>query len=95
MSLESFIRLYQELLTMVDPSNTLSVVCAENVLRLIYALARHSGKANSITIRCMDSGVRQFSDLVRHRNEFAGKPGEFHANNAKRQRLRDVLYPHC
>ena len=95
MSIESFIRLLQELLTMVDPNDDLSIMTAESTLRTLCILARRSGKASPITIRCMDAAIRNFRSIVQHRDEFAGVPGNYKANNAKRQRLRDALYPHC
>ena len=95
MSLESFIRLYQELLTMIDPDNDYSVQCAVSMLHMLYTLAHNSGKASPITIRAMDSGVRNFENLARHRNDFAGKPGDYKGNNAKRQRLKNMLVPSC
>ena len=95
MSLDGFIRLFQSLLTMADPENELSVEYAETILRMVFALARQSGKADPVTIRCMDSGVRCFRSIFRHREEFIGKPGEFKTNNTKRQRLKNLLYPSC
>lgn len=95
MSLDCFIRLLQSLLTMVDLKNELSVEYAETILRMVYALARQSGKAEPMTMRCMVAGIERFKLIARHREEFTGKPGEFKANHAKRQRLKDVLYPSC
>lgn len=95
MSLESFIRLYQELLTMIDPDDMLSVEFAKSILHMIFVLARRSGKADSVTLRCMDNGVHSFERIARHRDDFAGKPGDFAGNNAKRQRLTHMLRPGC
>lgn len=95
MSLESYIKLYQELLTMVDPENPYSVEQAENILRQILFMARISQKADALTIRCMHAGAHEFSAIVRHRDDFAGKRGDFHGNEAKRQRLMHMLGPHC
>lgn len=95
MSLDTFIRLFQSLLTMADPDNELSVEYAETILRMVFALVRQSGKADAMTMRCMDNGVQNFRLIFRHREEFAGRPGEFKTNSAKRQRLKDLLYPSC
>ena len=95
MSLDSFVRLLQELLTMVDPRDELSIECAKTTLRMVFALALKSGKADPFTMRCMDRAILIFEDLVRHRDDFIGKPGSFHTNNAKRQRLKNLLYPSC
>lgn len=95
MSLDSFIRLYQELLTMVDPNNEMSVEYAVNVLRQIMILARQSHKVDPLTERCMFNGINEFPRIARHRDDFAGKPGDYAVNAAKRQRLRHMLVPHC
>lgn len=95
MSLESYIRMYQELLTMVDPSNPYSVEHAVNILREILFLAQQSHMANPLTIRSMYNGIQEFASIARHRADFAGKPGDFHGNQTKRQRLMQMLGPHC
>ncbi len=95
MSLDSFLRLLQELLTMVNPGDGLSIECAQTTLRMIVALARDSGKVDPYTLRCMDRATLIFKDLVHHRKDFIGSPGNFQANNAKRQRLQNMLYPSC
>lgn len=95
MSLDGFIRLFQSLLTMADPDNELSIEYAETILRMVFALARQSSKVDSVTMRCMDNGIHSFRSIFRHREEFIGKPGAFKTNNAKRQRLKDLLYPSC
>ena len=95
MSLESYIRLYQELLTMVDPDNDMSVEYVINILQQILVLARQSNKIDGFTARCMHTGVHECAAIARHRDEFAGKPGDFHGNQAKRMRLQQMLGPHC
>ena len=95
MSLQSYIRLYQELLTMVDPNNPYSIEHALGILRQILFMAEQSKMANAETIEYMDAGIYQFEYLAKHHDNFAGKPGDFHGNEAKRQRLMHMLIPHC
>lgn len=95
MSVEQLIRFFQELLTMVDLDNELSVQSANAILSNLYGLLRSSGKCNSIVITMMFRFRDNFSFYCRHREEFAGKPGDSERNSAKRDRLRHTLYPGC
>ena len=95
MSAEQLIRFFQELLTMVDPDNELSVQSANAILSNLYGLLRSSGKCNTLVLRLMIRFRDNFGFYCRHREEFAGEPGDFERNSAKRDRLRETLYPSC
>ena len=95
MSTRSFILFLQELLTMVDKDNPLSVQAARNALSSVIALARASKKADAITLRTMDRAETNFMVLVDHQEDFAGRPGSFTENEKKRRWLLHALTPGC
>ncbi len=95
MSLERFIELLQALITMTDPNNEFQMLNARNILKNLMELARDSEKADALAIRAMGRSFREFSDIMRHKDDFAGKPGDYSGNNAKRQRLKYMFLPHC
>ncbi len=95
MSFERYIELLQMLITMTDPDDSNEVLCAMNILKNLLELARSSEKANAITIRAMAQGFNGFTRLLRSKDDFAGEPGDYTGNQAKRQRLAMILKPHC
>lgn len=95
MNENGFLMFLQQLLTMVEKTEPASVQCAKNALENVYALARQSGKSDSLTIRMMDSAIRLFDRLVWHKEDFAGQPGDYAGNEAKRHHLRMMLWPGC
>ncbi len=95
MSLERYIEFLQAIITMTDPNNEEEMLNARNVLRNLLELARSSGKANALTIRSMMSGYHEFSYLMRKKEDFAGQPGDYAGNQAKRQRLQMMIRPGC
>ena len=54
-----------------------------------------SGMANGDVLRAMRVGYVEFNYILEHKDEFAGKPGDYHGNQAKRQRLAMMVRPHC
>lgn len=95
MSEKRFLETLQALLTMVDPGSVASRACVKNVLESIAALARESRKCNSPTIRMIYNTQEIIDHLIDHREDFAGKPGEYQANVAKLQQLRLAINPGC
>lgn len=95
MSEKRFIQILQALLTMVDPNSKTSVACVKSTLENLWALAVDSEKADVITIDIMGRAIYCFDSLIYHRDDFAGIPGDYHGNTAKRHRLLNMLYPSC
>ena len=95
MSKESFIRLLQSLLTMVDPDDPYSVKCVERTLENIFMLARESKKCDPFTMRLMLQALSSVQRLIVDREDFIGKPGQYATNVAKRHRLEQMLMPGC
>lgn len=95
MSEDKFLELLQSLLTMVDPENPCSVACMRTVLINIQSMAQQSGKVSRLTAVMMDFAQNRFCELIDHRKDFAGVPGEFQQNHHKRIRLRMMLTPGC
>ena len=95
MSFERYIELLQALLTMTNPDNEEEVLNARNILKNLLELSRSSQMADPLTLRAMTMAYHQFTVLLRHREDFAGKPGDIAANRAKRQRLAMMVRPGC
>jgi len=95
MSLERYIELLQAIITMTNPENEEQMLNARNILKNLLELARSSGMAGGPTMRAMTEGYHGFSMIMRHRENFAGKPGDYAGNQAKRHRLEMVIVPHC
>ena len=95
MSVDRLICFLQELLTMMEPSNDLSVASTKAILDNLYGLLRSSGKCNSIVLRMLIRFRDNFAYYSNHREEFIGVPGDFQRNKAKRDRLAQTLYPGC
>jgi len=95
MSLERYIELLQAIITMTNPENEEQMLNARNILKNLLELARSSGMAAGPTMRAMTEGYHGFSMIMRHRADFAGKPGDYAGNQAKRHRLEMVIGPHC
>ncbi len=95
MSFDNFLSYLQQLLTMVDPLDLHSVALAKGALSKTIALARISRKTDAVTLRTMVMAEEQFEYLADHRMDFAGVPGEYDKNAARRRRLGLVLRPGC
>ena len=95
MNEDTFLKLLQSLITMTDANDATSIACSKSILVNLNALLRSSGMANAIVMRMVMSAERIFEDLIAHKNDFAGKPGERSKNKAKRDRLAMTLFPHC
>lgn len=95
MSLERYIELLQAIITMTDPENEEQMLNAKNILKNLLELAKSSGMTVGPTMRAMTQGYYEFSMIMHHREDFAGKPGDYAGNQAKRHRLEMVVGPHC
>ncbi len=95
MSLDRFVELLQALITMTDPNNEFQILYARNVIKNLMELAGDSEKADALTLRAMGRSFYEFSSIMRHKDDFAGKPGDYAGNSAKRQRLKYMFLPHC
>lgn len=95
MSFEKYIELMQILITMTNPKNEDDVLYARNILRNLQDLARSSQKVDAVTFRTMVLGEQSFTSLLRRKDDFAGKPGDYAGNHAKRLRLAMLLRPTC
>ena len=95
MSMENFLSFLQQLLTMVESNNISSIALAKTALVSTIGVARSSGKVDAITLRSMMIAEQEFEVLVRHRDDFAGVPGEYQKNQVKRQRLVHMIRPGC
>lgn len=95
MSSKRFIQLLQSLLTMVDPNSPTSVACVKTTLESILALVTESGKVDIMTIKLIRMTNAQIDYLIVHKADFAGKPGDIPGNNAKQERLKNMLRPGC
>ena len=95
MSAERYIELLQMLITMTDPRNQEEVLHATNILKELLELAKSSGKVKGFTLHMMHQGYFEFPFLLDRKEEFAGKPGDYDTNRAKRQRLAMLLRPGC
>ncbi|MGN1022755.1 MAG: hypothetical protein ACI4OJ_04585 [Lachnospiraceae bacterium] len=92
MSIESFIKLYQELLTITEP-NEISMLKAKTILVNLLELCKDNGKMEFP--RMILWGITNFDAIYDHRDEFIGKPGDYKVNEEKRQRLRNAICAHC
>ena len=95
MNKDGFLRFLQQLLTMVDEESDTSVMCARVALESVNALARESGKSDGVTLRMMDCAIGVFPRLVHYRKDFAGVPGDYSGNAAKRRHLAMMIMPGC
>lgn len=95
MSLENFLSFLQQIITMTNPKDTASVALAKNAVVSVIALARSSEKVDALTWRVMNEAEMLLEQLLRHQDDFAGKPGDYVGNKNKRHRLLNVLRPGC
>lgn len=95
MSLENFLSFLQQIITMTDPDDTASVALAKNAVVSVIALAHSSKKVDALTWRVMYAAEMRLEQLLRHKEDFAGKPGDYVGNQNKRHRLLNVLRPGC
>lgn len=94
-SLDRFIELLQALITMTDPEDMDEMKYAKEVLRNLNRLAGSSMKVTREVLRTMMAAYAQFDMLMQHKSEFAGRPGDYAANDAKRHRLAMTIRPGC
>ena len=95
MSLENFLSFLQQIITITDPDNAASVALAKNAVVSVIALAYSSQKVDAFTWRVMHTAEMSLEQLLRHKDDFAGKPGDYTGNSNKRHRLLNVLRPGC
>lgn len=95
MSEKRFLQMLQALLTMVDPKSETSVACVKSTIESIWALAVESQKVDAKTMHVIGNARSRIDILIYHKDDFAGKPGDYHGNMAKQQRLLNMLYPSC
>ena len=95
MSLENYLSFLQQIITMADPHDKASVALAKNAVTAVNALAHTSQKTDALTGRVMLVAEVQFERLLHHKDDFAGKPGDYMGNQNKRHRLLNVLRPGC
>ena len=95
MSLERYLELLQAIITMTNPENEEQMLNAKNILKNLLELADSSEMTDGPTMRAMTQGYDEFSMIMRHREDFAGRPGDFAGNTAKRHRLEMMVGPHC
>ena len=95
MNKDTFLKLLQSLITMTDPKDPASVASSKAILVNLEGLLKSSGMADGLVMRLVVTAERNFDDLVKHKKDFAGKPGDISANKAKRDRLEMTLFPHC
>ena len=95
MNMNNFLSYLQQLLTMMDPGDLTSRTLAKNALMSTIALAISSNKVDPMTHRMMLAAEVRFDVLLHYRDHFVGVPGELEKNAQKRQRMADVLLPHC
>ena len=95
MSLENFMIFLQQIITMTDPGDPVSVALAKTSVESVIALAYSSQKVDPATWRVMYSAEMRLDQLLRHKQDFAGKPGDYIGNQNKRHRLLNVLRPGC
>lgn len=95
MSEKRFLETLQALLTMVDPDSETSIACVKATITNILALAKSSQKCNHMAVYMMEQALFMMDHLILSRDDFAGRPGDYAGNTAKRQRLGLVLRPHC
>ncbi len=95
MSEDMFLKLLQSLLTMVDPEDPLSVASFQNVLNSVLAMGEKAKAVDGETRMLMMRAAKYPEDIIYNRKDFAGKPGDYKGNQAKRNRLYQALMPSC
>lgn len=95
MNRDTFLKFLQSLITMTDAKDPTSIASAKAILVNLDGLIRSSGMANGQVMRMVVNAERIFENLILHKDEFAGKPGEVSNNKVKRDRLEMTLFPHC
>lgn len=95
MSEEDFIKLLQDILTMVDPEDPNSIALGKITLETLFNLGVNSGKVDGLTARMMLRAREGFKFIVERKVEFEGKPGAFLENEQKRRRLMMMLSASC
>lgn len=95
MSIQNFLSFLQQIITMTDPDNAASVALARNALTAVTALALTSHTIDSLVYGVMKAADLQLENLLRHKDDFKGVPGDYRGNENKRHRLLLVLRPGC
>jgi len=95
MSLDNYLSFLQQIITMTDIFDKASVALAKNAVTAVNALAQTSQKVDALTWRVMLAAEMQLELLLHHKDDFAGKPGDYMGNQNKRHRLLNVLRPSC
>lgn len=95
MTEENYLSFLQQLLTMTDSSDRVSVIRAESILLNLFEIMRNTENTNPVVTRMVMLTIRQFRYLLDHAKDFTGKPGEYKLNAEKRRRLALVIEPGC
>jgi len=95
MSQDQFLKLLQSILTMTDAKQKVSAVYAGRMLENLFELALDSGKCDGLTLHMMENSIRLLDVLIKRKADYAGVPGDYAGNQAKRNRLGEALYPRC
>ena len=95
MSKGSFLRFLQSIITMVDPKDESSVALGYTTLVSLISMANSSHKVDAFTLHLMRMAVLNYEGLIMHQEDFAGIPGDYHNNVAKRHRLEHAIRPGC
>ena len=95
MNRDTFLKFLQSLITMTDANDPASIASAKAILVNLCGLIRSSGMANGQVMSMVTNAEQIFENLVLHKEDYAGKPGDVNKNKAKRNRLEMTLFPHC
>ena len=95
MSEEGFLLFLQEIITMTDKKNAYSIAYGKNLLKQLADFAILSKKVDPVTYRMMMEAIRSFDFIMENKGDFAGVPGDYHRNQAMRNRLAMMLRPGC
>ena len=95
MSLDSFLSYLQQLITMVDPEDPYSVDLAKDALDATVEITLKSQMASQVVQDVMKEARREFQFIVKHKDSYAGVPGDLIMNGIKRRRLGTILRPGC
>ena len=95
MNYDTFLKLLQSIITMVDENDPSSVKRGKTILENLRDLVWSSGKANGQVRRMIVGAIDNYENLIQLKDDFAGAPGEIMRNKAKREKLAMAIYPHC
>ena len=80
---------------MTDANDPASIANAKAIIINLNGLIRSSGMASGQVMRMVDNAEHISENLISHKEDYAGKPGDISKNKVKRDRLEMTLFPHC